>query len=344
MIERVVVDALQVPAAFTGVGRQAIAIGAQLSDLPAGLELEVRCTRELRPVLEPAFPPGTRFRTPLRRSRPRLLRIVQQQLVSPLRDGRSTLLVCLGDQGPLFGRARVLLAVNDVRRLTAPGGSGRLERLWYGFVVPRAVRHASAVVTISEFSRGEIARVLHPRVPVRVVAQAPPPVAAVRPARDDGPFLVVGALRPYKGLETIVRTLALVDADVVVAGPDEGHGGELAGLRLLGWVPDAELEELYAAALATIHASTYEGYGLALAESLARGLPTVASDIPAHREVGGDAVLYFAPGDAAALAGRLREIRGSAELRAELAAKALARARELPAAGISWREAILAAI
>ena len=345
MIDRVVVDALQVPAEFSGVGRQAMAIGSQLADLPAGLRLEVRCTREARPVLEPAFPPGTRFRTPLRRSRPRAVRILWQQLVAPLADGRGTLLVCLGDQAPLFGRARVLLALNDVRRLTEPGGG--IERAWYRFLVPRAVRRAEAVVTISEFSRDEIDRTLRPRKgPVRVVVQSPPPMATgPRPPATGGPFLVVGALRAYKGVDTVVEAVARVpDAAVVVVGPDEGHRPQLEDrVRLTGWIPDAELEALYAAALATIHPSTYEGYGLALAESLARALPTVASDIPAHREVGGDAVLYFPPGDAAALAERMRELAENAELRTDLSVRALARSHELQLAGISWREAILAA-
>jgi glycosyltransferase involved in cell wall biosynthesis len=285
----------------------------------------------------------------LRRSRPRALRILWQQLIGPLRDGRTTLLVCLGDQAPLLGRARVLLAVNDLRRLTLRERGGALERAWYRFVVPRAVRRAATVVTISEFSRTEIERRLHPAARVRLVVQSPPPVVAgPRPGDAGGPFLVVGALRRYKGAGTVLDALARVPgATVVIAGPDEGYRPDIAAVanrvRLTGWIPDAELERLYTAALATIHPSRYEGYGLALAESLAHALPTLASDIPAHREVGGDAVLYFPSGDAGALAERMRELADNAELRADLSARALARSHELQQAGISWREAILAA-
>ena len=88
-------------------------------------------------------------------------------------------------------------------------------------------------------------------------------------------------------------------------------------VNLPGWVPDEMLDRLFKSPLATICPSTYEGYGLTVAESLARSLPTVVSDIPAHREVAGEAALYFPPGDAAALADCLRRVARDEALRGE---------------------------
>jgi glycosyltransferase involved in cell wall biosynthesis len=355
-VERIVLDALQVPAEFSGVGRQALGIGAQLHDLPPRLELEVRCPADVRPLLEPAFPSRTRFRTPVRRSRPRLLRLLYQQLLAPLADPRSTLLVCLGDQGPVWGRAPVLLVVNDVRRLVRPETSGALERWFYRLLVPLAVRHATVVATISEFSARELAQALGTQRAVRVVAHHPQPrAAAPHQSPADGHILTVGALRPYKGAETAIDALAALEPgerpELVLAGPVEGRGAALAEraraggagdrVRILGWLGEPELERLYEAALATVNPSTYEGYGLPVAESLARGLPTVASDIPPHREIGGAAVLYFEPGDVRTLAECLRRLVRDPELRAGLARSALERARELQQARPTWRELIL---
>jgi glycosyltransferase involved in cell wall biosynthesis len=84
----------------------------------------------------------------------------------------------------------------------------------------------------------------------------------------------------------------------------------------------------------------YEGYGLPVAESVARGLPTIASDIPPHREIGADAVLYFPPGDARALADRIAEARGRYD---ELAGAALARSAALARTRPTWRDLILEA-
>jgi glycosyltransferase involved in cell wall biosynthesis len=135
-----------------------------------------------------------------------------------------------------------------------------------------------------------------------------------------------------------------------VAGPTEGRAqalrelaeerGVAAQLELAGWVDEATLERLYETAAATVSASSYEGFGLPVAESLAHGLPTIASDIPAHREVAADAAAYFPAGDEAALAERLRAVLGDPEERDRLVAAAHGRAQELPAAG-RWRELVL---
>ena len=356
-IRRIVVDALQVASEFSGVGRQVLAIGGQLHGLPQPLELELRCAAETRPRLEGAFPTETRITTPLWRSRPRLLRILYQQLIAPARDRASTLLVSLGDQGPLWGRARLVLVVNDVRRLVEPATSGRIEGAYYRFVVPRAFRRAPTVITISQFSRDEIARTFERTDRVRVVAHHPPP-RVNEPRRADGTFLlVVGALRPYKRAADVVDALAALQPDdrreVRFVGPTEGREDELLSrahargveqhVRVVGWIGDDALDRSYAEALATVSPSTYEGYGLPVAESLAFATPTVASDIPPHREVGGDAVLYFPAGNSAALAAELRRVIRSSKLRAELSQAALTRSRELARVGPSWGELILEA-
>lgn len=352
---RIVVDALQVGSELSGVGRLVLGIGSSLRDLPDGVELELRCTAEARALLAPAFPEGTRIRTPLPRSRPRLRRIVYQQLVAPLIDSSHTLLVCPGDQGPLWGRARVLLSINDARRLDRSRPASGLEERFYRAIVPRAARRAAAVVTISEFSRRELERDLG--VEVGVVAIHPPP-GPLGQEGDDGYALVVGALRPYKGLETVIEALALLDEServpVRLAGPDEGRSEELRSLaasrgvsrwlEVLGWVSEAELERLYARARLAICPSTYEGYGLPVAESIGHGLPTIASDIPPHREVAGSAALYFASGDPAALAACWRRVLLDQGLRTDLGRRGLERSHALAQLGPTWRDAVLSAL
>jgi glycosyltransferase involved in cell wall biosynthesis len=350
-----VVDALQVGAEPTGVGRLVAGVGRELRDLPPHVQLELRCTRESGPLLAPAFPPSARIRTPLRRSRPRWLRIVYQQLLAPLRDDRGTLLLCPGDQGPVWGRARVVLSLNDVRRLVRPDTVGWLERAYYGFVVRRVVRRASLVVTISEFSRREIREALGPSIRVEVAPIHPPPAPGRLGGDADGHVLVVGAVRRYKCVETVVEALAALPVElrrrVLVAGPLEGRALELQRaaqergvaewFRLVGWVDEAELQHLYETAATTISPSTYEGYGLPVAESLSYGLPTIASDIPPHREVAGEAALYFPPSDAAALADRLRRVLTERDLRGALVDRARQRSEQLAQSTPAWRELVV---
>ena len=351
----IVIDALQVSPRFSGVGRQVLSIGRELHRLPEELRLEVRCAADAQPLFEAAFPRRTGFYTPIPSSRPRWLRIAYQQAFDPARDRRAKLLVALGDQGPVWGPPATLLVLNDLRRLTHPETSGGLEGSYYRFMTPRAARHASFVVTISDFSQGEIRRVLG--IHARVVADHPPP-RVEQPSRvESGPLVLVSALRRYKGIETAIDALALLPPDarreLVLAGTDEGREEELRRharargveelVTLSGWLDDDRLDELYRRALATVNPSTYEGYGLPVAESMSYGLPTVASRIAPHQEVAGEAAAYFEPGDAQGLADALLTL-SVPTARAALAERALARSRELAGLGPKWADVILEAL
>ncbi len=72
--------------------------------------------------------------------------------------------------------------------------------------------------------------------------------------------------------------------------------------------------------------SLWEGFGMAVVEAMASGLPIVASDINSHREVLGEAGLFFPAVDAGALATSLNMIMDDTSLRRSLAGKAKERA------------------
>lgn len=56
---------------------------------------------------------------------------------------------------------------------------------------------------------------------------------------------------------------------------------------------DAELAYAYEHSTALVFPSHAEGFGLPIIEALEHGLPVIASDIPVHREVGGDLAMYI---------------------------------------------------
>lgn len=67
----------------------------------------------------------------------------------------------------------------------------------------------------------------------------------------------------------------------------------------LGPTSDGELEWLYQGAMCLLTTSDYEGANLPIREALARGLPVVATSIPAHLEVAHPGITYFSPGNLA---------------------------------------------
>jgi glycosyltransferase involved in cell wall biosynthesis len=89
-----------------------------------------------------------------------------------------------------------------------------------------------------------------------------------------------------------------------------------------GDVPNPEVPALIQQARVLVFPTWCESFGLPLAEALAMGAPAVAADIPACREVGGDAARYYTSGDARSMAqavGDLLEHRESARALADAA-------------------------
>ena len=111
------------------------------------------------------------------------------------------------------------------------------------------------------------------------------------------------------------------------------------GVRFAGHVTDAQLAELYRGAAVVCVPSRAEGFGLPLLEAMAAGAPVVASDLPALREVGGDAVRFVPPGDAGALATEVQAVLADDRLRAVMVAAGRARA-----ATYRWSNVALATI
>lgn len=228
-----------------------------------------------------------------------------------------------------------VVVVHDVGPLTRPGLYGRGKRARFRLLLGPVVRRATRVACVSAATRAELAAVQpRLRVPVRVVGEGPrlAPGAPWSPA--DPPYvLYVGPLLRHKNVATLVRAFAdpaLRGVTLRIAGAasdaerarlvaDAARAGAAVDHR--GFVGDAELASLYAGARAVALPSLHEGFGLPLLEALGAGVPTVASAIPAHAEVGGDAPRWVG-GDAdadawaRALAAELAEPDGSERTRA----------------------------
>jgi glycosyltransferase involved in cell wall biosynthesis len=78
-------------------------------------------------------------------------------------------------------------------------------------------------------------------------------------------------------------------------------------IRVLGYVPGADLSALMAGSGATAYVSLYEGFGLPVIEALAYGAPTVTSNLSSMPEVAGEAAFLVDPTDVADIARGIRE-------------------------------------
>ena len=79
----------------------------------------------------------------------------------------------------------------------------------------------------------------------------------------------------------------------IIEAPDKF--GITENVKFIGRVPQEDLPALYSGSKGYINISYDEGFGLPLLESMACGVWSVVSDIPAHREVGGSLPIYADP-------------------------------------------------
>ena len=296
----------------------------ELGTLTADVDLRVAAVTR-RPDLVPAGIEPVELRARSQELRmawtlPRLLRrlgadLVHTQYALPLRAPRPG-----------------VVTVHDLSFARSPELMGRKDRLVFRAVVPRAVRRAARVLTVSERSRRDLVELYGVR-PERIVVTPNGVDPAFRPSdtvSQGGYVLAVGAIQRRKNHLAALEAATAAGLPLVVVGPakDPALAEELRrrGARLEGYVATERLAELYRGAACLVQASSYEGFGLPVVEAMASGTPVVVIREPALEEVAGGAALVA---DETDLTDGIRE--------------ALARREELAAAGIerarafSWR-------
>ncbi len=216
-----------------------------------------------------------------------------------------------------------------------PAAAVRLE------VSEKAALHRAERVVVTSRATGETLRSQF-GVPAEKILLAPPGVRRYPrgPAQVPPMILTVGAISPRKNFDGLVAALGtLTDFSwtATIVGSDRhapetgaalrrqiedlGLGGRI---RLTGALTGPDLDRAYAEASFYAHAAHYEGFGMALADALASGLPTVASVGGAVGDWLPDGAALKVPPTADALATGLRRLLTEADLAQRLSISAAA--------------------
>ncbi len=243
---------------------------------------------------------------------------------------------------PLRPPCPCVVTVHDLSFEREPALMSRKDRTVFRLVVPRAVRRAVRVLTVSERTKADLMELYG--VPAGSIVVTPNGVDPVfhRHLPDDSSssnsllqgsyVLSVGAIQPRKNQLAALEAATAVGLPLVVVGPekDPALAAELRrhGARLEGYVETDRLADLYRGAACLVQSSRYEGFGLPVLEAMASGTPVVAVPDPALREVARNAAVFVDEG-------RLADgIRQAIRERDRLVAAGLERAR-----AFTWRAA-----
>lgn len=251
---------------------------------------------------------------------------------------------------------RVVVTAHNV----APHERGRVKR-WLNAAVLRLAHH---IIVHAERNRTELIAQGFDAVAISVVpmgAQRMPGIAAgsgrrerarstLRIERDARVVLLFGNLRPYKGVDVLLRAAALARGrvagiQVIIAGalwkdcPDprdlaRGLGIDDAVILRTEYVPDDNVPALFDAADVVVFPYVhFDGQSAAAALALSSGRAMIVSDVGGLPELVRDGRAIVPAGDGVALADALAAVLLDDGLRAKLEADA-----ELVRAGLSWSD------
>ncbi len=170
--------------------------------------------------------------------------------------------------------------------------------------------------------------------------------------KEDLTILFVGNMHPHKGLDVLIKALSRVEGFslkiVGKMGTDEGYSRHIrrmireesldSRVKLLGFVSEERLSNLYGSSDLLAVPSFYEGFGIVYVEALGHGLPVIASKKGGASEfiTDGKQGFLIGPGDIDSLIECLEWIKENPEKLGDMSENARERFEELP----SWNESM----
>ena len=209
----------------------------------------------------------------------------------------------------------------------------------------RVLRNADGLIAISNSAKEDAVKLLGLN-PAKIKVVYPgidQRYFEAKPLQSSKPYLLfLGTIEPRKNLDTLLDAWEQIsleqrsEVDLVIAGPIGWAAGTtvnrlrsgIHGIRLAGYVPEADLPSLVAGAIAFVYPSLYEGFGFPLAQAMAAGVPCITSNISSMPEIAGDATLLIEPKSVAQLSAAIGHLLDSRDLREKLGNEGRERAKQ----------------
>ncbi|MBA4417139.1 MAG: hypothetical protein C0392_04415 [Syntrophus sp. (in: bacteria)] len=264
--------------------------------------------------------------------------------------------------GPPFFRGKMILTVHDLSFLHIPECFTNFERVKDQVLIPRNIRKAGKVLTVSEYSKQDIINNYHispDHVEVGYNGAGPifKPIADPQRASDvvrgygisKKYILYVGRLNKRKNLSSLVKAFTIlketknIPHQLVIGGikdflpSDEMESINSSSYKndiiFTGYLPEEHLPLLYGLADVFVYPSLYEGFGLPCLEAMSCGCPVVSSNLTSLPEVVGDAGILVNPLNVHEISQAIFEVISNDGLRSEMVLKGFEQAKQF-----SWEK------
>ena len=196
-------------------------------------------------------------------------------------------------------------------------------RYYYDFFVPRYLKKAARIVTVSHFSKKDILQAFQVspgkisvacngvRADFQPLEESRQAMIRQQYAAGQAYFLYVGAVHPRKNVHRLIQAFDIFKkktktaTKLLIAGRFAWQTGEVKtaydlsdfknDIIFLGYVPDEALPRLMGAALALVYVSLFEGFGVPLLEAMYCDVPIITSTTTSMPEIAGEAALFVNP-------------------------------------------------
>jgi glycosyltransferase involved in cell wall biosynthesis len=265
----------------------------------------------------------------------------QKSLSKAVKTYQLDLLHCTSNTAPVSCDVPLLVTLHDIiylEKLNLKEGTWyqRLGNLYRRWNVPKVVKKASMIFTVSHYEQQRIAQhfslkneavqVIYNGVAPHFKVEDPKKQETIRSKYNlpQSFILFLGNTDPKKNLRGVLKSLSILEEKKIeypdLVMPDFGEEvlqamlneikapDLISKIHLTGYIPNEDLPAIYSQARLFLYPSLRESFGLPILEAMACGCPVITSNTSSMPEVAGEAAIIIDPFAPATISEAIKKI------------------------------------
>lgn len=256
---------------------------------------------------------------------------------------------------------RTLLVIHDLAYIHYPEQIGLINRWYYQYFMPRYIKRADAIVTVSQSTLKDLAQQFpSSEKKASFIYNGIRPTSfkniSSNSARSNWSllnrpyFMTLGSIHPRKNLLSVLSAFQIfkeddhVDTYLIIVGRMAWKTGSIRNVLenhpnkeqivLTGYLSDQEVFSLLQKSIALLYVSLFEGFGLPILEAMSLGVPVITSDRSSMQEIAHDAAMLVDPESPEDIALGMKKLATDKKLKVGLVSKGYDRIKKF-----DWQKA-----